>query len=190
AILLAAGYGADDDGLDWGALARTGQPIVLYMAMRNLANIADQLMHGGLPPRTPVAVVVSATTADERIVVSTLDRVAADAQMNQLGTPSIIVIGDIVKLREGLADSTRALASEPASGRQAASLLPRRIPARARPPSRWAFLRRSSARVSPCARRKRGPTTSIRRFIPSSPKLKPSTSTVGRCRRHSWTRSS
>ena len=96
-------------------LARTGQPIVLYMAMRNLANIADQLMHGGLPPRTPVAVVVSATTADERIVVSTLDRVAADAQMNQLGTPSIIVIGDIVKLREGLADSTRAVESEAAS---------------------------------------------------------------------------
>jgi len=115
AIILAAGYGADDDGLDWGALARTGQPIVLYMAMRNLANIADQLMHGGLPPRTPVAVVVSATTADERIVVSTLDRVAADAQMNQLGTPSIIVIGDIVKLREGLADSTRAVESEAAS---------------------------------------------------------------------------
>jgi uroporphyrin-III C-methyltransferase len=85
------------------------------MAMRNLANIADQLMHGGLPPRTPVAVVVSATTADERVVVSTLDRVAADAQMHQLGTPSIIVIGDIVKLREGLADSIRAVESEAAS---------------------------------------------------------------------------
>src|SRR6266540_3180748 len=92
ALILAAGYGADDDGLDWTALARTGQPIVLYMAMRNLAAIADQLMRGGLPPSTPAAIVVSATMADERIVVSTLDRVAADAQEHQLGTPSIIVI--------------------------------------------------------------------------------------------------
>src|SRR5262249_35840424 len=79
AIILAAGSGAVDAGLDGSALARTGQPIVLSMAMRNLANIADHLLRGGLPPRTPVAVVVSATTADERIVVSTLDRVAADA---------------------------------------------------------------------------------------------------------------
>ena len=52
AIILAAGYGADDDGVDWAALARTGQPIVLYMAMRNLATIADELMRGGLPPGT------------------------------------------------------------------------------------------------------------------------------------------
>ena len=36
AVILAAGYGADDDGFDWAALARTGQPIVLYMAMRTL----------------------------------------------------------------------------------------------------------------------------------------------------------
>ena len=76
AIILAAGYGADDDGVDWAALARTGQPIVLYMAMRNLATIADELMRGGLPPGTAAAIVVAATTADERVVVSTLARVA------------------------------------------------------------------------------------------------------------------
>jgi uroporphyrin-III C-methyltransferase len=102
ALILAAGYGADDEALDWAALARTGQPIVLYMAMRNLADIAERLMRGGLAPSTPAAVVMGATTADERVIVSSLERVAADAQQHQLGTPSIIVIGDIVKLREGL----------------------------------------------------------------------------------------
>jgi uroporphyrin-III C-methyltransferase len=107
ALILAAGYGADDAGLDWAALARTGQPIVLYMAMRNLAAIADQLMRGGLPPGTPAAVVVSATMADERIVVSTLERVAADAQDHQLGTPAIILIGEIVRLRERLMEVVR-----------------------------------------------------------------------------------
>jgi uroporphyrin-III C-methyltransferase len=105
ALILAAGYGADDDGLDWTALARTGQPIVLYMAMRNLAAIADQLMRGGLPPGTPAAVIVSATMADERVVVSTLERVAADAQ--DLAPPAIIVIGEIVRLRERLMEAVR-----------------------------------------------------------------------------------
>jgi uroporphyrin-III C-methyltransferase len=115
ALILAAGYGADDDGLDWTALARTGQAIVLYMAMRNLAAIADQLMRGGLPPDTPAAVIVSATTADERVVVSTLERVADDAQDHQLGTPAIIVIGEIVRLRERLMESVRLPEGEAAS---------------------------------------------------------------------------
>jgi uroporphyrin-III C-methyltransferase len=101
AVILAAGYGVDDC-LDWNALARTGQPIVLYMAMRNLAAIAQELMRGGLPPSTAAAIIVSATTAAERVFISTLDRVAADAQDQQLGTPSIIVIGSIVKLRDQL----------------------------------------------------------------------------------------
>src|SRR6478736_7575317 len=112
AIILAAGYGADDDGVDWAALARTGQPIVLYMAMRNLAAIADELMRGGLPPGTPAAIVVAATTADERVVVSTLARVAADAQHHQLGTPSIIVVGNIVNVRQDLLDALAMAESE------------------------------------------------------------------------------
>jgi precorrin-4/cobalt-precorrin-4 C11-methyltransferase len=115
ALILAAGYGADDEALDWAALARTGQPIVLYMAMRNLADIAERLMRGGLAPSTPAAVVMGATTADERVIVSSLERVAADAQQYQLGTPSIIVIGDIVKLREGLLGGVHAGQSEAAS---------------------------------------------------------------------------
>jgi uroporphyrin-III C-methyltransferase len=85
---------------------------VLYMAMRNLATIADELMRGGLPPSTPAAIVVSATMVDERIVVSTLDRVAADAQQHQLGTPSIIVIGNIVKVRERLIEAIHMAESE------------------------------------------------------------------------------
>jgi uroporphyrin-III C-methyltransferase len=112
AVILAAGYGVDDDGFDWAALARTGQPIVLYMAMRTLATIAGELMRGGLPPDTAAAVIVAATTADERIVVSTLARVATDAQQHQLGTPSIIVVGNIVKVRQDLLDALAMAESE------------------------------------------------------------------------------
>ncbi len=114
AIILVAGYGADDDRFDWAALARTGQPIVLYMAMRNLAKITQELMRGGLSPGTPAAIVVSATVVDERIVVSTLDRIARDARDHLLGTPAIVVIGEIVKMRERLLGCARAADSEAA----------------------------------------------------------------------------
>ena len=75
------------------------------MAMRNLATIAQALMRGGLAPSTPAAIIVSATTTAERVLVSTLDRVAAEAENHQLGTPSIIVIGNIVNLRDQLLDT-------------------------------------------------------------------------------------
>ena len=103
AVIFAAGYGADADGApDWAALARTGEPIVLYMATRNLAEIAQALMAGGLASHTPVAAIAAATTADERILVSTLDRIAADAQTHGIAAPAIVVIGDIVTAREKL----------------------------------------------------------------------------------------
>jgi uroporphyrin-III C-methyltransferase len=109
AVIFAAGYGADADGApDWGALARTGEPIVLYMAMRNLAEIADALIAGGLAPHTPAAVIAAATTAAERILVSTLGRVAADARANGIEAPAIVVIGDIVTAREDLGAAAAA----------------------------------------------------------------------------------
>lgn len=114
AIILAVGYGADDDRADWAALARTGQPIVLYMAMRNLANIADELMRGGLAPSTPAAVIVGATTLDERIVVSTLGCLADDAREHQLGTPAVVVVGEIVNIRKRLLGGVRSAQGEAA----------------------------------------------------------------------------
>src|SRR5438067_379044 len=91
--------------VDHRVLALAGPPIVLYMAMRNLATIAQALMRGGLAPSTPAAIIVSATTTAERVLVSTLDRVASEAENHQLGTPSIIVIGNIVNLRDQLLDT-------------------------------------------------------------------------------------
>ena len=84
------------------------------MAVRNLDKIAGELMRGGLPATTPAAVVVAATTADEHVVVSTLGGVAADAQEHALGTPSIVVIGEIVNVRDRLLGGGRPAESETA----------------------------------------------------------------------------
>ena len=102
AIVLAAGHRADDDHstADWEALARLGQPIVLYMPMTQLAGITAALMKGGLSPGTPAALLQSATTEDERVVDSTLGRLVEDAHANGIGSPAIVVIGAVAGLRK------------------------------------------------------------------------------------------
>jgi uroporphyrin-III C-methyltransferase len=101
AVILATGQSATDgEGLDWTALARTGQPIVLYMAMRNLDTIAEALMRGGLAAYTPAAAIASATTAEQRIVIATLRDLAARAREAALEPPAIIVIGSNVAVRD------------------------------------------------------------------------------------------
>jgi uroporphyrin-III C-methyltransferase len=106
AIILATGHDPDEDGaMDWSALARTRQPIVLYMGLRNLDKIAAALRRGGLPANTPAAVIASATLADQQILVSTLDTIAAEAHAANLTAPAMAVIGDIVRTRQQLLDT-------------------------------------------------------------------------------------
>jgi uroporphyrin-III C-methyltransferase len=106
AIILATGHDPDEDGaMDWIALARTRQPIVLYMGLRNLDKIAATLKRGGLPANTPAAVIASATLADQQILVSTLDRIAAEAHAANFAAPAMAVIGDIVRTRQQLLDT-------------------------------------------------------------------------------------
>ena len=88
--------------LDWEAMARFGQPIILYMPMSQLAEVAASLQRGGLAADTPAALIQSATSKDERVVESTLGRLVADAERHGIGSPSIVVIGTVVGLRADL----------------------------------------------------------------------------------------
>jgi uroporphyrin-III C-methyltransferase len=105
AVIFAAGHGADDE-FDWAPLARTGQPIVLYMVMHNLDRIAAELMKAGIAAATPAAVIASATTPKQRVLVSTLEKLAADAREQKIEPPAIVVIGDIVEMRSQLLGET------------------------------------------------------------------------------------
>jgi uroporphyrin-III C-methyltransferase len=104
AIVLAAGHRAEDNRSpdDWQALAKLGQPLVLYMPMTQLAEIAAALIAGGLARVTPAAILQSATTERERVLESTLESLAADASRNGIASPALVVIGTIVGLRQKL----------------------------------------------------------------------------------------
>ncbi len=103
AVILATGHGADtNDGLDWAALAATGQPIILYMAMKTLPQITHALVAGGMRPDMPAAIIVSASLAEERILIATVSDIADRAAAAGLEPPAIVAIGEIVTVREQL----------------------------------------------------------------------------------------
>jgi uroporphyrin-III C-methyltransferase/precorrin-2 dehydrogenase/sirohydrochlorin ferrochelatase len=88
--------------LDWHGLARPKQTIVIYMGLMGLPALCEQLIAHGLPPDIPAAVVQQATMPQQRVVTGTLrdlaDRVAAAG----LKPPTLVIVGDVVRLRDRL----------------------------------------------------------------------------------------
>lgn len=101
AVIFATGHGEQEE-FDWAPLARTGQPLILYMAMNHLGEIAEALVREGCAPALPVAVIASATLPEQRVLVSTLASVAEDVGKAALEPPAIVVIGEIVSARDRL----------------------------------------------------------------------------------------
>ena len=112
-IIFTTGQSAEArEADDWAALARTGQPLVIYMALHNLGSIAAALIQGGLSSETPAALIVSATRADQEVLVSTLARIAQEAQAHGLEPPAIAVVGEIVAERQRLRAMLQLVAAE------------------------------------------------------------------------------
>lgn len=103
AITLATGHAAGtSDDVDWLALARTREPIVVYMGLKNIETITNLLIKGGRSVETPVAVIMSATKPDERTFIGKLGTIAEDAVREGFEAPALIVIGEIVGMRDVL----------------------------------------------------------------------------------------
>jgi len=104
AVVLATGHGAPGEPEpDWHALARVQQPLVLYMSLHKLAEIAQALIEGGLPPDTPAAAIQSTTLPEERMAIAPLSGIAAATEAAGIEPPAIVVVGRIVAARERLA---------------------------------------------------------------------------------------
>lgn len=105
AVTFVTGHMAGGDApehLDWPSIARGSPVIVLYMALSHLARIADLLIANGRDAKEPVALVRNATLKDQRVLETTLAAAAADVARTGFTAPAIIVIGEVVKLRDGL----------------------------------------------------------------------------------------
>jgi uroporphyrin-III C-methyltransferase len=88
--------------LDWVALARPRQTVVIYMGLSGLAEICAQLIAHGLPADWPAAVVSNGTQATQRVVCATLGTLADAVARAGLASPCLTIVGEVVRLRDEL----------------------------------------------------------------------------------------
>jgi uroporphyrin-III C-methyltransferase len=86
-------------GTDWRALAATARDakltLVIYMGVSGALRIQDELLTG-LPASTPVAIVQHASLPNQRHAITTLGELQATIAREQMASPSVIVVGDVI----------------------------------------------------------------------------------------------
>lgn len=88
--------------MDWPCLAQPGQTLVFYMGLGNLLQICSSLMVHGLPAHTPLALIAQGTTRHQQVHTGTLTSLPPGFYNGEIGSPALIVIGDVVALRDKL----------------------------------------------------------------------------------------
>lgn len=88
--------------LDWDALSKGSQVIVMYMAIKHMPDICAKLIAAGRDPHEPVAVVNNATRDDMQVLETTLVKAHDDITRSGIGVPAIICIGRVALMRQCL----------------------------------------------------------------------------------------
>ncbi|WP_200763985.1 uroporphyrinogen-III C-methyltransferase [Nitrosophilus alvini] len=87
--------------IDWNSF-RYDETIVFLMGLHNLANICENLIKIGKAPDTPCAVIQEGTTNNQKVAVGTLENIVETVKKEGIGTPALIIVGQVVSLREDL----------------------------------------------------------------------------------------
>jgi uroporphyrin-III C-methyltransferase/precorrin-2 dehydrogenase/sirohydrochlorin ferrochelatase len=122
ALVLVTGHRKDESlDLDWEALARPRQTVVVYMGLQTLPLLCEKLIAHGLSASTPVAVVEKGTTPEQRVVTGTLGDITTRARDQGIRPPTLVIVGEVVKLQSRLAwfEPESSLSPEPRQGSQA-----------------------------------------------------------------------
>ncbi|WP_427976726.1 uroporphyrinogen-III C-methyltransferase [Agarivorans sp.] len=88
--------------IDWAQLAQLDHTLVFYMGLSSLPEISQQLQHFGKNGHTPAALIENGCHSQQRVVSGQLHQLPTLASEHQLQSPTLIVIGEVVSLREQL----------------------------------------------------------------------------------------
>ncbi len=88
--------------LNWSSLAQPNQTVVFYMGLKGLAVICQNLIDHGQPADTPAALVQQGTTPSQRVFTSTLADLPALVERERPKAPTLLIVGDVVSLRDRL----------------------------------------------------------------------------------------
>ena len=94
--------GKENSNIDWSKLATGAGTLVIYMGIKNLPIIVENLTKHGRDPKTPVAVVRWASTSEQHTVVATLETIVGRVEEEAIKPPALIIVGEVVALRDTL----------------------------------------------------------------------------------------
>jgi uroporphyrin-III C-methyltransferase/precorrin-2 dehydrogenase/sirohydrochlorin ferrochelatase len=89
--------------LNWNALIQPKQTIAVYMGTHGLDVLSNELIKRGLSEKTPAAIIQQGTTQRQRVYIATLKTLKNIPEKHDVKPPSMIIIGEVVKLHEKLA---------------------------------------------------------------------------------------
>ena len=92
--------GETPSSLDWEALARGSQVLVIYMGIKHARVIAEALLAAGRPADEPVAIVANATLSDQQVLETCLGQLAQDLEASAMQPPAILCVGRNVAMRQ------------------------------------------------------------------------------------------
>jgi len=99
AVVFVTGHLKDPSGiLDWPALVRPNQTVVIYMGLNALPDICQQLIAHGAPPTRPIAAVQHGTLATQQVLTGTLQDLPPKVAHSGFTSPSLLIVGEVVKL--------------------------------------------------------------------------------------------
>ena len=110
-VAFVTGHTREGTAPDWSALARSGLTIVVYMGIGTLGEIVAGLRAGGMARDTPAAAIQDGTMPHARQAVATLDMLADAVARAGIGSPAILVIGEVVRLAALAAEAERQCAA-------------------------------------------------------------------------------
>lgn len=104
ACIFVTGHARVDGSLalNWDALARPGQTVVIYMGLNSLANLCAQLVSHGLPADWPAALIEQGTSPRQRVVTATLGSLPDAIKAAGVEGASLVIVGEVVRLRDRL----------------------------------------------------------------------------------------
>jgi uroporphyrin-III C-methyltransferase/precorrin-2 dehydrogenase/sirohydrochlorin ferrochelatase len=88
--------------LNWRALAQPRQTVVFYMGLRGVDVLCRQLVAHGLPATTPAALIQQGTTPQQRVLSADLATLPQLVLRSDVKAPTLIIVGEVVRLRERL----------------------------------------------------------------------------------------
>jgi uroporphyrin-III C-methyltransferase/precorrin-2 dehydrogenase/sirohydrochlorin ferrochelatase len=91
-----------DDEPEWQRLTGEGQTLVFYMGLMNLETICARLIEHGLSPGKPAALIQKGTTSEQLIVAADLESLPSRVEQAGVSAPTLLIVGDVVKLGERL----------------------------------------------------------------------------------------